>query len=236
MLTIPIRIEHTSQNMGMDSIELCRDKDHFRRYSKKISYKYNSKGFRDDEWPSDLSNVVWCLGDSFTVGIGQPVDETWPKLLEKKIKKQVINLGEDGCSNDTLSLRAQEIVRLHNPKLLIIMWSYLHRRRVEGENVHYNEKSVGLHADLSNLKKNMNLCDHLPVNIIHLIIPHAMIGEDAAKRINTDIEQDKLFNADPILKKITSFPQLDHARDYFHFDLQTAEFVTNLIVEKINKL
>ena len=51
-------------------------------------------------------------GDSFTAGIGQPQEETWPQLLQKKIGKRCLNLGEDGCSNDTIYLRIKKIVEL----------------------------------------------------------------------------------------------------------------------------
>ena len=76
-----------SKNSGMDTLEECQDKDHYLSYTKDISYRYNSRGFRDHEWPEDLSDVVWCVGDSFTVGIGQPFEETWPQLLGKKLGK-----------------------------------------------------------------------------------------------------------------------------------------------------
>jgi len=65
-----------SKATGMDTLELCLNKEYFKSYTKQISYRYNSKGFRDDEWPEDLSDVIWCVGDSFTVGIGQPFEET----------------------------------------------------------------------------------------------------------------------------------------------------------------
>ena len=48
-----------SKNSGMDTLEECHDKDHYLSYTKDISYRYNSKGFRDHEWPEDLSDVVW---------------------------------------------------------------------------------------------------------------------------------------------------------------------------------
>ena len=117
-----------SKNSGMDTLEECHDKDHYLSYTKDISYRYNSRGFRDHEWPEDLSDVVWCVGDSFTVGVGQPFEETWPQLLGKKLGKTCLNIGEDGCANDTMALRIQEICKLHSPKLVVVMWSYFARR------------------------------------------------------------------------------------------------------------
>ena len=162
-----------SKNSGIDTLEECRDKDHFLSYTKDISYRYNSKGFRDHEWPEDLSDVVWCVGDSFTVGIGQPFEETWPQVLEKKIGKRCINLGEDGCSNDTMSLRIQEICKLYKPKLIVVMWSYFSRRRVNGKNRMCDKKDFGNQEDLENFSKNFKIVNELPTSIVNLLIPYA---------------------------------------------------------------
>ena len=139
----------------MDTLEKCLDKDHYLSYTKDISYRYNSRGFRDHEWPEDLSDVIWCVGDSFTVGIGQPFEETWPKLLQKKLGERCLNLGEDGCSNDTIALRIKEIFKLHNPRLIVVMWSYLARRRIDGENVFHDKNDFGDDKDLVNFSKNI---------------------------------------------------------------------------------
>ena len=84
MLKIVSRIDLYSNTTGMDSPELCLDKEHYSNYKKKVEYQYNSRGFRDHEWPEDLSDVIWCVGDSFTEGLGQPFGETWPCLLQEK--------------------------------------------------------------------------------------------------------------------------------------------------------
>ena len=109
MLVNKNKINLKELESGLDSLEHCLNKAHFLDYKKPITYEYNSRGFRDQEWPNDLSDVVWCIGDSFTSGIGQPFEETWPKVLENKIKKRCINLGLDGCSNDHIAHMAKEI-------------------------------------------------------------------------------------------------------------------------------
>jgi hypothetical protein len=206
---------------GLDSPKECLDKDHFQNYPKKITYKYNANGFRDDEWPEDLSDVIWCVGDSFTVGIGQPFEETWPKLLQKKLGGRCLNLGEDGCSNDTIALRIKEIFKLHNPRLIVVMWSYLARRRIDGENVFHDKNDFGDDKDLVNFSKNFKIVNDLSTNIINLLIPFG-------------------FNNMKLLEKkyknLIFTQQLDYARDHHHFDIKTSELVTDLIIEKINTL
>ena len=209
-----------SKNSGMDTLEKCRDKDHYLSYTKDISYRYNSRGFRDHEWPEDLSDVVWCVGDSFTVGIGQPFEETWPQLLGKKLGKTCLNIGEDRCANDTMALRIQEICKLHSPKLVVVMWSYFARRRVNGENVHHDRNHFGVDKDMANFSKNFKIVNELPTNIINLIIPLAFEDTEMLNENHPELR---------ILK------QLDYSRDHHHFDVKTGVGVCQLIIKKINE-
>jgi hypothetical protein len=181
MLTVPFYVgSPTRETSGMDSLEYCLNKEHFKSYPKKITYNYNQRGFRDAEWPDDLSDVIWCVGDSFTTGIGQPFEETWPCLLEKKIGKICLNLGEDGCSNDTIALRAQEIHRLYKPKIILVMWSYLWRRRIDDKDVQFDPKEVGIDylSDIGNFKTNVQKTLDLNTKVIQTTICKALDGYD----------------------------------------------------------
>jgi len=215
-----------SKNSGIDTLEDCLNRKHFLSYPKDISYRYNSRGFRDHEWPQDLSDVIWCLGDSFTVGIGQPFQETWPQLLEKKLGKRCLNLGEDGCTNDTLSMRTEEICRLHKPKLIVVMWSYLHRRRINNKNLHSDKSSFGVKEDMTNFIKNYQTVNQLPTNVINLTIPHAFTSPDT---INYFLEKKTEIESPNVIH----FDQVDWARDYHHFDVQTSRNVVELIFNNI---
>jgi hypothetical protein len=100
-------------------------------YPYSVNYSFNSRGFRDTEWPmmlSELKNSIWCVGDSFTVGIGSPINHTWPNVLMQKTGYRTINISMDGASNEWISRRAMQIRKEINPTNIIIMWSYLHRR------------------------------------------------------------------------------------------------------------
>jgi hypothetical protein len=119
---------------GMDSLEYSLDKKHFMSYPYQIHYQYNSRGFRDSEWPDnadELQNAVWCVGDSFTVGIGSPREHTWTHILEQKIGKRTINVSMNGASNDWISKQAKKIISTVSPKVLILHWSYISRRELQ---------------------------------------------------------------------------------------------------------
>jgi len=235
MFEVKDRINFSALYSGIDCAENCFDKKHFENYTKKISYQYNSKGFRDNEWPVDLSDVIWCVGDNFTAGIGQPYEETWPQLLQKKTGKRCINLGQDGCSNDSLTLRIKEIVKNHKPKLIVVMWSYFARRRFrDGKNVHFDKDARELPKhDLQNFADNFSCVNKLPTKIIHTIIPGAFM---VRKHTYDDLTEYAVNRKLEHGKKIIHFKQMDCARDYHHFDIKTSELVTDLITKKITDI
>jgi len=215
-----------TKNSGIDTLEHCHDKEHYLAYTKDISYRYNSRGFRDDEWPENLSDVIWCVGDSMTAGIGQPFAESWPQLLQQKTGKRCLNLGEDGCSNDTISLRVNDIVNTYKPKLIVIMWSYFFRRRINGVDVRYDECDFGNKEDLKNFLKNYRFVNNLPTTVIHSVIPEAFIGDwsEYVLKMSKDTKQIKYVE------------RLDWARDHHHFDIKTSSMFVDWVHKRITDI
>ena len=221
---------------GMDHYDHCSDKEHFKNYNKTISYEYNSAGFRDKEWPIDLKNKIWCIGDSFTVGLGQPAEETWPALLEKKINERCINIGEDGCSNDLMSLRIKHIIDNYNPKTIIVMWSYFWRRLINGKNVLYDANSRELPKDdVNNFLKNFYSVNNYSCKIINLLIPDCFLEspqESVFRKKNKKNIHKILSYADPTFSSnIIEVEQFDYARDGHHFDILTCQNIVKEILK-----
>lgn len=128
-LKIVSQINKYYLNSGIDSIGYCRDIDHYKKYPWPIDYYYNSRGFRDYEWPKDFDNSIWCLGDSFTAGIGVPFKHTWPQVLKSQLpEKNVVNISLDGASNEWIARQALYIIDNLAPNLMIIHWSFSTRR------------------------------------------------------------------------------------------------------------
>jgi hypothetical protein len=168
----------------MDSYKLCRDRNHYKQYPYTVEYSYNSRGFRDDEWPTtieELKECVWCFGDSFTVGIGSPLNHTWANILQTNINSRCINISMDGASNDWIARKAARVLEIINPKQLIIHWSFLHRReralsatyQTDESRVLSNSESINalfdIDADFTNFNKNVSLVNNH--NVIHSFIP-----------------------------------------------------------------
>ena len=128
---LPSRVNQTWSYSGIDSLELCLNKKHFKQYPYQITYKYNSRGFRDDEWPNtiaELKNAIWCVGDSFTVGLGSPLEHTWPWILQQTTQRRIINVSMDGASNMWIARKSIDIINKIKPTQLVIQWSYISRR------------------------------------------------------------------------------------------------------------
>jgi len=85
-----------------------------------ITYKFNSHGFRADEFDSPSSNVVF-LGCSHTLGVGLPVESTWPYIVSSKLKLKNYNLGVGGSSNDTAFRLAYYLIKKLQPALVIFL-------------------------------------------------------------------------------------------------------------------
>jgi hypothetical protein len=65
---------------------------------KKITYKFNSLGFRSDEFTNDPTAMF--LGCSNTMGVGLPVEETWANIVAKTLNLNYANLAIGGGSPD----------------------------------------------------------------------------------------------------------------------------------------
>jgi hypothetical protein len=174
---LPSRVNQTWRYSGMDSLELCGDKKHFESYPYTVTYQHNSRGFRDSEWPNtteELQSAIWCVGDSFTVGLGSPIEHTWPWLLSAKTSQRVINISMDGASNNWIARCAAVIQKEIGPKNIAIMWSYVHRREHENQNLNSEQRRLNSirsnHLeDLLNLKDCLAIINHN--NTIQLAIP-----------------------------------------------------------------
>lgn len=243
----PSRVNQCWEYSGIDTFEKCYDRSHFMSYAHKVLYQYNSRGFRDAEWPCDLSNLqssIWCLGDSFTVGIGSPVEHTWPYVLQEHARTRTINVSMDGASNNWISRKALQIIKDVEPKHLVIHWSYISRReqslpsfikdkiqtlhapwnqlQFDDENRKLQSINSTTEQDIENTLACIDLVDSVATStkIIHSFIPNfTPVGQ--AKFVQTRVKG----------TCIPEFIRLDWARDYHHYDLKTSRFFVEQIMQ-----
>ena len=224
---------------GIDSIKDCLDKTHFKNYPHKVEYSYNSRGFRDAEWPDsveELKNAIWCIGDSFTVGVGSPLKHTWPYLLQQQTGRRCINVSMDGASNEWIARKTQKIIKEINPTDIVIMWSYTHRRekkdnslsdedrRTHVETVDALENAVNFKSCLDSVV-TVDDFTNLSLNIVTELI-------DDFKVYNRMLELSEMARIIDYCKSVHDLlevKQLDYARDYHHFDKLTSQWLIEQI-------
>lgn len=179
-LSIPSKIHQIWKESGIDSLEHCLDKKHFLSYQHDIEYHYNSRGYRDQEWPESpqqLQNAIWCIGDSFTVGLGSPVAHTWPSQLAKCTGQRIVNVSMDGASNQWISRTAKKIVDAVNPHNMVIMWSYTHRREHDDQTLQdeqrklFSVRSYDSTCDWQDFLKCKDQIESVAHNLVQFSIP-----------------------------------------------------------------
>lgn len=241
-LILPSRLNQTWLYSGMDDISQCADKKHFCSYPHEISYNYNSRGLRDQEWPEsmdELRQAVWCIGDSFTVGLGSPIAHTWPVRLSNTIGRRVINVSMDGASNEWIARRAHAIAHAVNPKHMVIMWSYQNRREHSNQllddelrRLHHNGLSDNQETlDRENFLKCKQWADRAHVDTIHLSIPDAIT--ECQQLWNQVRSTDWPVTVPATLEELHNLPDwiLDELRD-LHKCLDSLQFAIVLKTEE----
>lgn len=121
-------IEHKNKELNWlatDSEERFQQNSKFRLkelkffgwLDKKITYKFNSHGFRCDEF-SDQDSIMF-LGGSDTLGLGLPLEESWSWLIANKLNLKFVNLGLDGGSADTAFRMCLGYIDKVKPKIVV---------------------------------------------------------------------------------------------------------------------
>ena len=95
-----------------------------------IEEKYNSYGFRGDEFEKEKPHDtyrIFTVGGSTTFGVGANGDETWPANLQKIINKEitekkieVINFGAYGATSESEYILIKNKIISLNPDLIIM--------------------------------------------------------------------------------------------------------------------
>jgi len=86
---------------------------------KSFTYKFNSHGFRCEEFTTDPT--IMFLGCSFTCGIGLPIENIWPEIVSNKLNMRCANLGQGAGSNDTAFRLCHGWIDNIKPKIVVLL-------------------------------------------------------------------------------------------------------------------
>ena len=187
---------------------------------KKFSYKFNSYGFRSDEFSNEPSMV--SLGCSHTCGIGLPLENCWASIVSNSLNLKNFNLGIGASSNDTAFRMAHHWLSQLKPKVVVHLSTYRHRLEYHDNNsVIYDLASWSnsqlwkdwilndINSDMNFLKNTLaiqHICNNLGIKLIQ-------------------IEYEKLDGFKII--------ENDFARDLGHHGVKTNQNIAEHILSKI---
>jgi hypothetical protein len=210
-LYLPTRVNQHWHESGIDSFELCLDREHYLSFPHKVEYHYNSRGFRDCEWPNDLSQVIWCVGDSFTVGIGSPLEHTWPCILQQRTGRRTINVSLDGASNNWIARTAGAILSKFPTASMVVHWSFLHRRESDLELIlerkfrnFYNNVRDTSWPQCGSLKDFDKLPNHIKLEITqdHPGWPMVVYGDDSLTHHTRSTDEQDIANTQQCMAQL----------------------------------
>lgn len=122
-----------------------------------VSYEFNNVGARDvnDYFTNDAKKSIILIGDSFAKGYGVDLDNTFAKIVEKRIGKKVLNFGFSGSDpktqvekyiNDGSNLNFDELIYFFLPTN-----DYSSNPKKE-KKIDYSEKNFFSGIDLMKIK------------------------------------------------------------------------------------
>tara|TARA_B110000881_G_C18488577_1_gene470509 strand:- start:330 stop:1049 length:720 start_codon:yes stop_codon:yes gene_type:complete len=143
--TLPGQRVRSCKYYGLDSPTKISPKNPAGRFEEypvqDFDYQFNSWGFRGPEYDQFIGTPVnICVGDSFTVNLGGPIEHSWSSQLQEYFNKPTLNLGMDGAGNDAIRIVYDRAIKMFDVQHAFVMYSYFHRRLVDNEFTHYNGK------------------------------------------------------------------------------------------------
>lgn len=209
-VSIPYYANMECDSIGLDSLKNCFDKHHYNSYPNNIFYKFNSLGYRTSD--TFIGNEILAIGDSFTLGLGVNIEDTWACQLSKLLNYPVLNFSLNGASNDWIARRAQELLQFFNPKYLIVHYSFSHRRESPFADWQDDERTeceplYSPDDNFKNWQKNFENISSLNAPVVHSFIPGWH-----------ELSVDYTTLSGQIVSPVTV---VDLARDGFHYGVET---------------
>jgi len=129
-------IDYKGQYCGIDTPGSTRNsiKDFYSYPVQDFDYKFNSWGFRDEDFTQYLGHKInICLGDSMTLNFGGPVEHSWCSQLKSRFDIPTLNFGIAGAGNDAIAKVYKSLVKIFDIQNTFVMYGYLHRHLINEE-------------------------------------------------------------------------------------------------------
>jgi hypothetical protein len=194
-----------------------------------ITYKYSREGFRTYDFDSLKGKEIdVALGCSHTMGVGLPIEWTWPSLIEKDRPYPMLNLGLGGGTSDTVARILTNITGLFQINTVFIFWPNF--RRFE---IYKDEKAEFILPNHSNLEHTWNMDQNISLQRFHKNKLIVELLHDRTEHIVGPVYSD--VNSE-VKKQLTGYDILDYARDGMHFGPETHKLIAKLFLEKLTNI
>lgn len=214
---------------GTDSEELyqknlIKNRSQLEQYNwidRPITYKFNSYGFRADEFDSPDPGIIF-IGCSHTLGMGLPVESTWAHQVSTELKLKNYNLGLGGASNDTAFRLAHHWIAQLKPDVVIFLST--ERTRLE---LHIDDEQL---YDLSVWPIGFPIVD---------TFMESWCSNDTNSNMNylkntlaiKQLCRDR--NIKYIQQEALTIPMIDRARDLQHYGEKTQRDIASMFLSKL---
>jgi lysophospholipase L1-like esterase len=120
----PARVPGLYQPMVVDPLLGYAPRPGYRGSDKGKTVSFDKNGLRvhgSSDRPSKLTDPpVLAVGDSYVMGVEVADDDTWPARLEERLDHRVLNAGVRGYGIDQSVLRAEQLVPMHHPDVVLV--------------------------------------------------------------------------------------------------------------------
>ena len=184
-----------------------------------IEYKFNSYGFRADEF-SNTDNII-SLGCSFTLGVGIHEYQTWSNIVSKTLGLANFNLSIDGSSADCCFRMAANWIPQLKPK--VVLYQNPEPSRFEWFDGMYNKphNMIASSENHSKFYKEWLMSEkNLTMNYLKNLYAIQHLAESAGAQF--------------IHIPLNDIIRVDSARDRAHYGPQTNHNVAEGILRRLN--
>lgn len=208
-------------------------------FNKTINYKFNSYGYRTDEW-SDINwqESIVIFGCSHVLGEGLAEEDTITGQLSRLLNKPVINLGVSGTGISFNSYNSLLLYKnLPKPYAVVQLWSSI--SRIE---LYTPEKMLlCLPATIGDKHDHMHMYrdafykewSRFPENYHTHLWFNAQFSKSLWENITKYYECTLFFETENLLK-CKFFEIVDRSRDLLHPGIKTTKILAENIAENIS--
>lgn len=174
-------------------------------------YSFNNWAFRGEDY-SQFKNqpVNICLGDSFVLNLGAPVEHSWPRQLAEHLDIPTLNFGIDGAGNDTIHTLYEFLIDYFDVQNTFVMYSFFHRR--------YHSEYKELKHDVYSDQENFDFFNkHKLENVYYTFLPPWCWSDSEKEYLRKNNPKQYLFyeNFDHVL--VNNYRSLYTTKDRYDF-------------------